>query len=71
MPGFWFVPSYTLPMRPAHIPWIAVLLAAISFLIADQVWNFQFGLRTYWPLLIVLYVLVRLLLESQAASPTD
>jgi len=46
------------------LPWLMVLLAAVGFLVADRVWNFQFGLRTYWPVLVILYLIVRLALES-------
>lgn len=57
--------SYTDRMLPRWLlPWLMVLLAAVGFLVADRVWDFQFGLRTYWPVLVVLYLVARLALES-------
>ena len=51
-------------MDSRWIPWLGVALGAGGFLLADRVWDFAFGLRTYWPVLVVVYVVLRLGLEE-------
>ncbi|HYE77867.1 MAG TPA: hypothetical protein VEI97_07775 [bacterium] len=50
-------------MRAVHLPWLLTLAAAIGFVAADRAWGFQFGLRTYWPVLALFYLVVRLIVE--------